>query len=88
RVKSRELAVKQAEEAQRLLRLRYDNGVETLTGLLRGQAELDRIRAELVQARYDEAVERAALWLALGKLELSNIVAVTGESMPREGAAG
>ncbi len=87
-MKSRELAVKQAEEAQRLLRLRYDNGVETLTGLLRGQAELDRIRAELVQARYDEAVERAALWLALGKLELSNIVAVTGESMPREGAAG
>jgi len=88
RVRSRELAVKQAEEAQRLLRLRYENGVETLTGLLRGQAELDRNRAELVQARYDEAVERAALWLALGKLELSNIVAVTEKSKPHEGAAG
>jgi outer membrane protein len=88
RVKSRELAVRQAEEAQRLLRLRYENGVETLTGLLRGQAELDRIRAELVQARYDEAVERAALWLALGKLELAHIVAVTGASVPQEGATG
>lgn len=73
RVKTRELAVRQSEEAQRLLRLRYQNGVETLTALLQGQAALDHARAELVQARYQEAIERGALWLTLGKMDLQTL---------------
>lgn len=64
------------------MRLRYQNGVETLTGLLRGQASLDQSRAELVQARYAEAVERGALLLALGKMDIQTMTgaAMTGES--------
>ena len=82
RVKARKLAVRQSEEAQRLVRLRYQNGVETLTGLLRGQASLDQSRAELVQARYAEAVERGALLLALGKMDIQTLTgaATTGET--------
>ena len=77
RVKMRALAVKQMEEAQRLVRLRYENGIETVTGLLRGQAELDQARAELVSAYYAEAVERGALLLAIGKLNPQEIVSVS-----------
>ncbi len=75
RVKMRTLAVAQMKEAQRLVRLRYEHGVETVTGLLHGQAELDRARAELVAARYAQAMDRAALLLAVGQL---NPRAITG----------
>ena len=85
RVKMRALAVRQMEEAQRLVRLRYENGIETVTGLLRGQAELDQARADLVSAHYAEAVERGALLLAIGKLNPQEIVSVS--NMPAaEGA--
>ena len=76
RVKMRVLAVRQMEEAQRLVRLRYENGIETVTGLLHGQAELDQARAELVAAHYAEAVDRGALLLAIGKLNPQEIVGV------------
>ncbi|WP_348550783.1 TolC family protein [Acidithiobacillus sp.] len=81
RVEMRQLAVRQSEEAQRLVRLRYQNGVETLTGLLRGQASLDQSRAELVEARYEEAIERGALFLAIGKMDLQSLTGApnTGE---------
>jgi len=83
RVRARQLAVEQSEEAQRLVRLRYKNGVETLTGLLRGQAALDASRAELVKAHYEEAVARGALLLALGKMDLSSVLgpASTGKGV-------
>ena len=77
RVKMRALAVKQMDEAQRLVRLRYENGIETVTGLLHGQAELDQARAELVSAHYAEAVDRGALLLAIGKLNPQEIVSVS-----------
>ena len=81
RVRTRELAVRQSEEAQRLVRLRYQNGVETLTGLLHGQASLDQSRAELVEAHYEEAVERGVLLLAIGKMDLQTLTdaSATGE---------
>ncbi|MBU2738659.1 TolC family protein [Acidithiobacillus concretivorus] len=86
RVKMRRLAVQQMEESQRLVRLRYENGVETITGLLHGQAELDQSRAELVSADYAEAVQRAALLLAIGKLNPQEIVDVAPVSVV-EGAS-
>ncbi len=85
RVKMRTLAVQQMKESQRLVRLRYENGVETITGLLHGQAELDQSRAELVSARYAEAVQRAALLLAMGKLNPQEIIDVS--SVPVEEGA-
>ncbi|WP_414039872.1 TolC family protein [Acidithiobacillus sp. M4-SHS-6] len=81
RVKMRQLAVRQMEESQRLVRLRYENGIETITGLLHGQAELDQSRAELVSAYYAEAVQRGALLLAMGKLNPQEIVDVAPVSV-------
>lgn len=86
RVRMRKLAVQQMEEAQRLIRLRYENGVETITGLLRGQAQLDRVRADLVEAHYQEAVARGALLLALGKLNTQHLIAA-GQSPVAKGVA-
>ncbi|MHB0874002.1 MAG: TolC family protein, partial [Acidithiobacillus ferrooxidans] len=86
RVRMRELAVRQMEEAQHMVRLRYENGIETVTGLLRGQAELDQTRAELVSARYAEATERGALLLAIGKLNPQEIVGV-GSAPAAEGVS-
>ncbi len=86
RVQVRKLAAQQMEEAQRLIRLRYENGVETIAGLLRGQAELDQVRAELVEAHYQEAVARGALLLALGQLNTQHIVAA-GQSPVVKGVA-
>lgn len=69
RVAARELAVQQAEEAQRLVSKRYQNGVTTMVEVLGAQAQLDKARADLVAARYDLAVQRAAVRLAVGKLD-------------------
>lgn len=69
RASVRELAVAHAEEALGLVEKRYNNGVTTITELLGARAQLDKARADVVAADYDRAVERAALRLALGKLE-------------------
>ncbi len=61
RIVAREAAAIQAEEAQRLVRKRYENGIVTLVELLAGQAQLDRVRADLVAARRD----RVAAWIEL-----------------------
>ncbi|WP_321368245.1 TolC family protein [uncultured Desulfuromusa sp.] len=68
RVKVRELAISQAEEAERLERLRYEKGVATMTELLAAQAELDKSRSDLVAANYQQIMQRAGLLLALGRL--------------------
>lgn len=69
RVMARELAVSQAEEAQRLVDKRYASGVTTITELLGAQTQLDKARADLVAARYDLKVQRASARLAIGRLQ-------------------
>lgn len=69
RVVARELAVGQAEEAQRIVEKRYAGGVTTITELLAAQAQLDKARADLVAARYELKVQRANARLATGRLQ-------------------
>jgi outer membrane protein TolC len=69
RVALRDLAAAHAEEALGLVEKRYNNGVTTITELLAARAQLDNARADVVAAKYDLAIQRAALRLALGKLE-------------------
>lgn len=68
RVRVRELGIIQAEEAERLERLRYQKGVATMTELLAAQAELDKSRSDLVAANYQQIMQRAGLLLLLGRL--------------------
>ena len=73
KAKARELALEQAREAQRLVKKRYENGLGTLIELLAAQAQLDKARADLVAARYDQAVQRAELKLAVGVLDADKL---------------
>ncbi|MEK8090208.1 TolC family protein [Thermithiobacillus plumbiphilus] len=68
RITLRRQALVQAEEAQRLVDRRYRNGVTTMVEVLGNQAQLDKARADLVQARYDQVIQRAVLRLATGSL--------------------
>lgn len=68
RTSARELAVADAEEAQRLTRKRYENGLATLADLLSVQAQLDKARADLVAARHSREVSRIELKRAVGML--------------------
>ena len=69
-VKTRELAVQQAEEAARIVNKRYADGVGTLVEVQGAQAQLDKARADLIMARQQVNLQRAALRLALGDLTL------------------
>lgn len=69
----REKAIGQAKEAERLERLRYEQGISTLTQLLAVQTVLDKARADYVAARYQETMQRAGLLLALGQLDQSHL---------------
>jgi len=73
RLAARGEAVKEAEEAQRLTRLRYENGVTTLVDLLATQTLLDRARADLAQARYDLSVSRGQVLQAAGLLDTEQL---------------
>jgi outer membrane protein TolC len=73
RVSVRELAVSQAEEAQRIIAKRYENGVTTIVELLGGQAQLDKARADVVAARYELKVQRATARLAAGHLQADQL---------------
>lgn len=70
RIVAREAAAMQAEEAQRLVRKRYENGIVTLVELLAGQAQLDRVRADLVAARRDRVTAWLELRRAVGVLSM------------------
>lgn len=72
-IAAREAALEQADEAQRLVKKRYENGVATLIELLSAQAQLDRARADLVAARYQLAVERAELKRVLGQMSAESL---------------
>ncbi len=82
RVQTREKAIEHSKEAVRLERLRYEEGVATMTELLAAQAELDKARAERIRARFQRTMQRASLWLALGELDPSLV-----DSHPREQAS-
>ncbi len=70
RLNARQSAVQEAEEAQRLTKLRYQNGLTTLVDLLAAQAQLDKARADLAQARFDRAAARGEVLHAAGLLTL------------------
>lgn len=70
---ARNLAVQQAEEAQRLIMKRYSNGISTLTELLVSQAQLDKARADLVKATYESNVQKAQVRLATGTLDFAKL---------------
>ena len=69
-VKTRELAVTQAEEAARIVSKRYADGVGTLVEVQGAQAQLDKARADLILAKQQVNLQRAALRLAIGDLTL------------------
>ncbi|MEW6445436.1 MAG: TolC family protein [Pseudomonadota bacterium] len=73
RVFARELAVEQADEARRLVKKRYENGLATMVELLAAQAQQDKARADLVAARYDLVVQRAEFKRAAGLLSAEHI---------------
>ncbi|MFP4640380.1 MAG: TolC family protein, partial [Guyparkeria sp.] len=79
RIEVRRQAIEQNKEAVRLEKLRYQQGLNTMTELLAAQAELDNARAELIRARFQRTMQRAALWLALGELDAARV-----ESRPLE----
>jgi outer membrane protein len=72
-VRARELAVNQADEAQRIITKRYENGVATIVELLGGQAQLDKARADVVAAGYELKVQRATAHLATGHLQADQL---------------
>lgn len=67
RVKVAEKAVETALEGVRLVRLGYQNGVNTITDFLAAQSELTQARVALVVALSDLRVAEAQLWFALGR---------------------
>lgn len=69
RLNLKKLAISQSEEATRLEKLRYAQGISTMTTLLQTQAELDKSRAEYVQAQFELILQRASLLLTTGQLE-------------------
>ena len=69
-VKTRELAVAQSEEAARIVSKRYADGVGTLVEVQGAQAQLDKARADLILAKQQVNLQRAALRLAIGDLTL------------------
>lgn len=70
RLAVRESAVQDAQEAQRLTQIRYQNGITTLVDLFSSQARLDKARADLAQARHDRSVARAEVLHAAGLLSI------------------
>lgn len=82
RLNLKKLAISQSEEATRLEKLRYAQGISTMTNLLQTQAELDKSRAEYVQAQYELIVQRASLLQTTGQLEPDAISASSLTATP------
>lgn len=66
-------AVGQAEEAQRLVMKRYEGGIATMTEVLVSQAQLDKVRADLVKTEYEINIYKAQLRLASGTMSLAQL---------------
>ena len=73
RVGARELAVEQAEEALRLVKKRYENGLATIVELLAAQTQQDKANADLISARYEQVVQRAEFKRAAGMLTIEQL---------------
>ncbi|MDQ6952878.1 MAG: TolC family protein [Mariprofundaceae bacterium] len=61
-------AAKQTQEALRIQSLRYQQGLETTSNLLRAQLASDEAEVSTIQAKYDVILAKAALLLAAGLL--------------------
>ena len=72
-VAARELAAEQADEAQRLVKKRYENGLATMVELLAAQTQRDKAHADLVSARFDQIVQRAELKRTVGLLSAEQL---------------
>ena len=68
RLLSRQEALAQAEESLRITDSRYKAGLERMADLLLAQTQLDQARANVIQARFDQVMTRARLYLATGQL--------------------
>jgi outer membrane protein TolC len=68
RLLARTRALAQAEEAVRLMKKRYENGLATMLELLTVQAQQDKANADLISARYEQVVQRAEWMRLLGRL--------------------
>ncbi len=68
------IAVAQAAEAARLLSLRYAQGLSPIDSVLDAQARRDRARAQSVEAAYQAVLARAALLVAIDRLNPDNAV--------------
>lgn len=73
KVTSNQLAVEQAQEAQRLIMKRYKGGIATMTEVLANQAQLDKARAELVKSQYEKNIQKAKLRLETGAMRLAEL---------------
>ena len=72
RLKVSDSAVAQAQETLRIIRNRYEAGLETVTELLRSQTALTGAKFRRLATLYDQRVARAALDHAAGVLALSS----------------
>lgn len=68
RVTVAQAAVSQAEESLRIIKNRYDNGLTTVTELLRGETALLDARMRRLNALYDVRVSAAVLYQSAGIL--------------------
>jgi outer membrane protein TolC len=62
------IVVEQAEESLRIIRDRYETGLEDVTAMLRSEAALTNSRYRLLGSLYEQRVARAALEHAAGTL--------------------
>lgn len=77
RSRSAAAATRQATEAAHLLFLRYKQGLTTINTLLNAQARQNRMLSEAVEATYQAVLARAALLLAIGRLDSVRPVATS-----------
>lgn len=82
RLKVRHDAVENASEAARLARLRYAQGLETFTQLIAAQAALDKARADVIAARYQQVMAQAGLLLAAGRLKPAAVQLAAAPASP------
>ena len=74
RLEVAETTVAQAEESLRIIRNRYESGLETVTELLRSEAALTDARFRRLGALYEQRTTRAGLEYAAGRLTAASEV--------------